>query len=638
MAEPAHDELGGQHTYESVTDAVMQNAFRSPGAWWGIALSIAAMLVVLFVVGVTYLFATGIGIFGNNIPVAWGFPIATFVWWIGIGHAGTFISAFLFLMRQEWRNSINRVAEAMTLFAVLCAGIYPLLHLGRPWFFYWILPYPNTMELWPQWRSPLVWDVFAVGTYFTVSLLFWYLGLIPDVATLRDRADKRWQQVLYGLLAMGWRNSESHWRRHQAGYLLLAGLATPLVISVHSIVGLDFAVANLPGWHSTLFPPYFVAGALFSGFAMVLTITIPLRKLFGLKEVITMRHLELLAKMMLTTGLIVAFSYVLEHFLGWYSGDPYEMGMLVDRLTGPYAPGYWLLMFCNVVVPQLVWFKKVRGHVPTLFVISILVNVGMWLERVMIVVTSLHHDFLPSSWDMFIPTFWDWAILAGTIGIFSTLMFLFIRFLPTVATYEVREQLSEDTEHHLDEDATVLETTAPSQSDVWGLAGRFADRDVYRQAMDAVRDAGYTAIEGYTPFPVEDREPGESRHTLIPMLALGGGLLGGVGAFVMQTYASVWSYPWNVGGRPDFSWPSFVPLTFELTVLGAAITIFLAVLLLNRLPRFHHPIFATRGFSRASTDAFWISVEATDPQFDRAAIRKLLNELGARTVEEVPCE
>ncbi|MGH8005735.1 MAG: NrfD/PsrC family molybdoenzyme membrane anchor subunit, partial [Candidatus Binatia bacterium] len=390
-----------------------------------------------------YLLVAGIGIWGVNMPVAWGFAIVNFVWWIGIGHAGTLISAILLLLQQEWRTSINRFAEAMTLFAVASAGLFPLLHLGRPWFFYWLFPYPNTIGVQPQFRSPLVWDVFAVSTYFTVSLLFWYVGLIPDLATLRDRSPSRLGRTVYGMLAMGWRGSARHWHRYETTYLLLAGLATPLVVSVHTVVSFDFAVAIIPGWHSTIFPPYFVAGAIYSGFAMVLTLAIPLRAVYGLEDFITMRHLQNMAKILLVTGLIVAYGYLMEGFMAWYGGNRYEGFMMLNRMSGPYAPMFWALILCNILTPQLLWFRRVRTSVPTLFVIAIIVNIGMWLERYIIVVTSLHRDFLPSSWGMYSGTVWDWTTYIGTIGLFLALLFLFLRFLPMISIFEMRTLLPE---------------------------------------------------------------------------------------------------------------------------------------------------------------------------------------------------
>ena len=420
-----------------------------PKIWFAL-FGVGFLLTMLLLVSITWLFVKGVGIWGLNVPVAWGFAIVNFVWWIGIGHAGTLISAILLLFRQDWRTSINRFAEAMTLFAVANAGLFPILHLGRPWLFYYILPYPNTMELWPQFRSPLAWDVFAVTTYGLVSLLFWYVGLVPDLATMRDRASGVKAKV-FGVFALGWRGSAVHWHRHQTAYLLLAGLAAPLVVSVHSIVGLDFSVAIVPGWHSTIFPPYFVAGAIFSGFAMVLTLVIPIRALYGLKGMITLRHIDLSAKVMLATGLITCYGYLAETFFAWYSGNEYEWYMILNRMGGPYALWYWLLLFCNMASIQTLWFKRLRQNMLFLWVIALIVNVGMWLERFIIVVTSLHRDFLPSSWAMYYPTFWDWSTFLGTIGFFLALMFLFIRFLPMISMSEMRELVHEkNAEHHGD--------------------------------------------------------------------------------------------------------------------------------------------------------------------------------------------
>jgi Ni/Fe-hydrogenase subunit HybB-like protein len=432
------------HTYATITDKISTIVLtgKTPRGWF-VGFGISFLLVLTLLYAVAVLLVRGVGVWGVNVPVGWGFDIVNFVWWIGIGHAGTLISAILLLLRQQWRTSINRFAEAMTLFAVACAGLYPLLHMGRPWFFYWLLPYPNTMAMWPQFRSPLVWDVFAVGTYATVSLLFWFIGLLPDLATLRDRTKRRFAQIVYGILAMGWRGSARHWHRYEMAYLLLAGLATPLVVSVHSVVSFDFAVGIIPGWHTTIFPPYFVAGAIFSGFAMVMTLAIPLRKFYGLEDFITMRHLDNMAKVMLATGLIVAYGYLMEIFLGWYGGNPYEQYMILNRKVGPYAPLYWALIACNVILPQMLWSKRIRTSVGWLFVLSIVVNIGMWLERFIIVVTSLHRDFLPSSWGMYYPTGYDWATFLGTIGLFLALLFLFIRFLPMIAIFEMRTLVTE---------------------------------------------------------------------------------------------------------------------------------------------------------------------------------------------------
>jgi len=439
-----HPVVGTELTFGSVTDKISAIVLkRKTPITWFIGFAISFALFQLMMLAITKLVFVGIGEWGVNVPVAWGMDILNFVWWIGIGHAGTLISAILLLLRQKWRTSINRFAEAMTLFAVAQAGMYPIMHLGRPWLAYWLFPYPNTMGIWPQFRSPLMWDVFAVSTYATVSAVFWFVGLIPDFATLRDRAQSKTFQMIYGMLAMGWRGSARHWHRYETAYLLLAGLATPLVLSVHTIVSFDFAVGIIPGWHATIFPPYFVAGAIYAGFAMVLLLTIPLRKLYGLESFITMRHMDNMAKVMLATGLIVFYGYLMEAFFGWYSGNMYERFMIWNRMHGPYATYYWALILCNGLTPQFLWFKKIRSNLLLLFLISIVVSIGMWLERFVIVVTSLHRDYLPSSWGMYQPSQWDWAMFLGTIGFFFALLFLFIRFLPMISIFEMRTILPE---------------------------------------------------------------------------------------------------------------------------------------------------------------------------------------------------
>jgi len=432
--------IGTGHDYKSLTEKISGVVLtrKTPIAWFVFA-GLGFLGTMLLMLALAVLVVRGIGVWGVNIPIAWGFAIVNFVWWIGIGHAGTLISAILLLLHQAWRQSINRFAEAMTLFAVTCAGLFPLAHLGRPWFFYWLLPYPNTMDLWPQWRSPLVWDVFAVGTYFTISLVFWYIGLIPDLATFRDRTQNRFVRVIYGILALGWRGSARHWHNYESLYLLLAGLATPLVVSVHTVVSFDFTISILPGWHSTIFPPYFVAGAIYSGFAMVLMLAIPLRALYQMKDLITMRHIQNMAKLMLATGVIVAYSYVVEAFISWYSGNPFERYVTINRATGPYAWLYWLLIVTNLVVPQALWSARVRNNLYAIFMIAVSVNIGMWLERFIIVITSLHRDFLPSSWGMYYPTIWDWSTYIGTIGLFVMLFFLFVRLLPMISIFEMKQ-------------------------------------------------------------------------------------------------------------------------------------------------------------------------------------------------------
>jgi Ni/Fe-hydrogenase subunit HybB-like protein len=432
--------LGPGHTYTSVTEKISSVVLTRPlGLGWLAGFMLAFSAVMVLFGSLAWLIIKGVGIWGINVPIGWGFAIVNFVWWIGIGHAGTLISAILYLLNQKWRTSINRFAEAMTLFAVACAGIFPLIHTGRPWMAYYMFPYPSTMGIWPQFRSPLIWDVFAVSTYGTVSLLFWFVGLLPDLATLRDRAKKKWQQYIFGGLAMGWRGSAHHWHRYQSAYLLLAGLATPLVLSVHTVVSFDFSVAIVPGWHTTIFPPYFVAGAIYSGFAMVLTLAIPLRKAYGLEDFITMRHLDNMAKVMLATGLIVAYGYFVEFFMAFYSGNKFDVFLAEQRLHGPYAPYYYALILCNILTPQLLWFEKVRRNVVALFVMSLIINTGMWLERFVIVVISLTRDFMPSAWGRYSATFWDYSTFLGTIGLFVMLIFLFVRGLPAIAISEMRE-------------------------------------------------------------------------------------------------------------------------------------------------------------------------------------------------------
>jgi len=431
----------GDNELAKLTDVVLRVAeAKRPPIGWYIAFAIAVTMLGILGISVAWLFWTGIGIWGNMHPVVWAWDITNFVFWVGIGHAGTLISAILFLLRQPWRTAINRAAEAMTIFAVMCALIFPGIHIGRPWLPYWMLPIPNQMSMWPQFRSPLDWDVFAVGTYFTVSLLFWYVGLIPDLASLRDRATSTVRRFVYGMFSMGWRGSSRQWHRYERAYLILAALSTPLVLSVHSVVSFDFATAQLPGWHTTIFPPYFVAGAIFSGFAMVVSLLVPARQFFGLKNVIEMHHLEAMNKVILATGTMVGYAYGMEFFIAWYSGSPYEQFIFFNRAFGPYAWAYWTMVSCNVMFPQLFWFKGVRTSLWGMMIICILVNVGMWFERFVIIATSLHRDFVPSSWGYYLPTKWDFLTLTGSFGLFFTMFLLFCRYLPIVAVAEVKGQ------------------------------------------------------------------------------------------------------------------------------------------------------------------------------------------------------
>ena len=431
--------MEGERSLHRITETVSNIVERKTPRAWYVAISITGSITLMLGAMLGYLVFTGIGVWGNNSPVGWAFDITNFVFWIGIGHAGTLISAILFLFRQRWRTSVNRFAEAMTLFAVACAGIFPALHIGRPWRAYWLFPIPNPyIDLWQNFRSPLLWDVFAVSTYATVSFMFWYVGMIPDLATLRDRATTKVRQWIYGLLSLGWRGSARHWTHYEMAYLLLAGLSTPLVLSVHSIVSFDFAVSIIPGWHTTIFPPYFVAGAIFSGFAMVITLMVLARWAFKLEFLVTVKHLENMNLIMLATGMIVGYAYATEFFTAWYSGNPYERFVFLNRAFGPYAWAYWIMVSCNVLAPQVFWFKSLRRNLVVMFVVSILINIGMWFERFNIIVTSLHRDYLPSSWGYFHPTFVDLLTLAGSFGLFLTLFLLFVRFLPMIAMSEVK--------------------------------------------------------------------------------------------------------------------------------------------------------------------------------------------------------
>jgi molybdopterin-containing oxidoreductase family membrane subunit len=441
------DLVEGGVSFHDVTEAVCAPIEKPNLKWW---LAFIASLGLLGVYGLSvfWLLWWGVGVWGLNNPVDWGWAIVNFVFWIGIGHAGTLISAVLFLFRQDWRTGVNRSAEAMTIFAVICALQFPTFHAGRPWMLYWALPLPNQMGMWPNFRSPLLWDVFAVSTYGTVSLLFWYVGLVPDLATVRDRAKGKIRKIAYGLFALGWRGSNRHWQHYEKAYLLLAGLATPLVLSVHTIVSFDFAAAQLPGWHTTIFPPYFVAGAIFSGFGMVLTLLIPVRKWFNLEHIITIKHLENMAKIICLTGSLVGYAYSMEFFIAWYSGNPYESFAFVNRAFGDYYWAYWTMISCNVISPQLVWIKRVRRSPVALFILSIFVNIGMWFERFVITVTSLANDFLPSSWAYYSPTIWDLGMLVGSFGLFFTLFCLFVRFLPMIAIAEAKSVMKIASPHY----------------------------------------------------------------------------------------------------------------------------------------------------------------------------------------------
>ena len=448
---PREQIVKGDLSFHDITEMVSRHTEKKTPLAWYIAFGVASSMAGLLVLMLAYQVWNGVGVWGNNQPVGWGWPIVNFVFWVGIGHAGTLISAILFLFRQKWRTSINRAAEAMTLFAVMCALIFPTFHVGRVWAIYWTLPIPNQMEMWPQFKSPLLWDVFAVSSYFLVSLVFWYVGLVPDLATIRDRAKGFYRKRILGFFSLGWTGANRHWRNYEKAYLLLAGLATPLVLSVHSVVSFDFAVSVLPGWHTTIFPPYFVAGAIFSGFAMVVTLMVIARKVYGLENVITIDVLEKMNVIILVTGTIVGFAYITEFFMAWYSQVEYEQYSFINRAFGPYAWAYWIMMSCNLLSPQFFWFKKLRRSIPVMFALSIVVNIGMWFERFVITITSLHRDFLPSSWGYFSPTWVDILTFVGSFGLFFTLFLLFLRFVPMVAMAEVKGVMPEADPHFYEE-------------------------------------------------------------------------------------------------------------------------------------------------------------------------------------------
>ncbi len=630
--------LAGPLGLSDITNQVARPLESNPPRGWYVALAFGLALLGLFGLSAAWLMWEGVGIWGNNIPVGWGWPIVNFVFWVGIGHAGTLISAVLFLFRQRWRTSINRAAEAMTLFAVICALMFPLLHTGRPWLAYWMLPIPNQMGLWPQFRSPLMWDVFAVNIYFIVSLLFWYVGLIPDLATMRDRSTSKLKQIIFGLAALGWRGSQRHWVHYEKAYLLLAGLATPLVLSVHSVVSFDFAVSQLPGWHSTIFPPYFVAGAIFSGLAMVITLLVICRVAFKLEAIITPLHFDRMTKLILAMSWIVSYAYAVELFIAWYSGNPYEGFVFSNRAGGPYAWAFWIMITCNVAVPQIFWLRRARTNMAILFVASILINVGMWFERFVIVVTSLHRDFLPSSWDYFTPTLWDIATLAGSFGLFLTLFCLFVRFLPMVAIAEVKGAVAprhaDDNEQAPVENATAADARQQHGGAVYGLVAEFDDAAGLLKAAETLSSSSYTVWDAHSPYPVHGlgKAMGLPRSR-VPVYVLVLGLFGLAAGFLLQWWVSASAYPLLVSGKPLLSWPAFIPITFECAILGGAVGAVFGFLRESRLPRHHHPLFRSTRFERATDDKFYVSISARDPKFGEA--ETLLKQLGAR-VEVVP--
>jgi len=636
--------ISGDHSFHSISDLVCGLVERPAPRWWWLAFAVCGTVGLIGAFATTYVISTGLGIWGMNQTVGWGLPIGTFVFWVGIGHAGTLISAILFLFRQKWRSSLNRAAEAMTLFAVACAGLYVMIHLGRTWIAWFMVPFPNSNGLFPNFRSALSWDFAAISTYGLVSLMFWYVGLIPDLATLRDRARSPFRRWAYGLFALGWRGSGRHWHNYEMAYLLLAGLATPLVVSVHTIVSFDFATSVIPGWHSTIFPPYFVTGAIFSGLAMVISLLVPLRRVCGLEEVITVTHLQNMCKLILVTSLIIAYAYGTELFMAWYAGNPFEQYTFRNRVLGPYGWCFATMVLCNILMPQLFWFRWFRTTPWAMFVISLFVNVGMWFERFVIVTTSLHRDYLPSSWKMFYPTWVDYLQLLGGFGLFTTLFLIFVRFLPMIAISEVKACLPaavphaggqhDEREGHEGDSSPAAPVVQPVAGPSFGLLARFAGPAELLAAVRRLHVAGYRCLDTYSPFPIHgiDRALRLSRSR-VPAFVFAGGAIGVLFAQWVQYYQSSVGYPLVVDGKPLNSAEAFVPISFETMILYASIAAVLSMLFLNGLPRFYHPVFRGKTFARASDDGFYLSVEARDAMFDKGQTPALLATLGAMEIE-----
>lgn len=619
LGEPREDEL---------TDQLMERLF-TPSRAWRLAATLLGLGAACFVLLCVYTVSTGLGVWGNDIPNAWAFGILHFVFWIGIGHAGTFISAMLLLLEQPWRNAVNRLAETMTLFAVLIAAVFPLLHLGRAWFFYWLVPYPSEMRVWPQFRSALGWDVAAILTYFTVSLLFWYMGLVPDLASVRDRAKTRWRRRLYGIFALGWRGSARHWQVHRLSYGLLGGVAAPLVVSVHTIVSFDFAISLLPGWHSTIFPPLFVIGAIHSGFAMVLLLFVPVRRLLRIEHVMTDRHLDALASILLVCACLLGGCYAIEQFVAWVGGESFErQTYLAQRPFGFYGWAFWATLVANAVVPQILWHPRARRSESICFLVGAVVLFGMWTERFMIVIGPLSQGFLPSSWEPYVPTVVDGGLLIGSFCLFGFLYMLFIRFLPAVAIAEVKELGVRP--GSIDRQPALLGHVSP---DARGLIAEFAEPGALVRGIHAARELGIRRFDAHLPWPDHEAlEAMELGRAPVARWALAGGLASALFAYLVQWWTAAVDYPLDVGGRPLHSALSFVPITFELGVLGAAFGAFFGWWWYCSLPRPWHPLFELEGFRRATVDRYLLSIDGRDPCFAPEGAARALREAGALAV------
>jgi len=640
--EPAH------HNFHQVSETIASIIENPQPKWWWPAFILSVTLMSGGVIAATYLISTGIGVWGSNIPVGWAFDITNFVFWIGIGHAGTLISAILFLFRQKWRTAINRYSEAMTLFAVVCAGIYPGIHVGRFWYAWFMFPLPNANHIWQNFRSALCWDLFAVGTYFTVSVLFWYTGLIPDLASLRERAKTKYRKFIFAVLSFGWRGSTRHWRHYEIAYMLLAGFSTPLVLSVHSVVSFDFATSVIPGWHTTIFPPYFVAGAIFGGFAMVLQCMIPVRTMYpGLKDLVTERHLDVMAKFILATGTLVGYAYAMEFFMAWYSGNAYESQIFLNRAFGDYWWAYWSMITFNLFIPQILWFKSWRTTPWKLLIVVTFVNAGMWWERFVIIVQSLHRDYLPGNWGNFTPSWVDWLQMLGDFGLFFTLTLLFMRYLPMISLAEIKGVLPGAHPHGPTDLKTnpnagpkilVPENERVTAADggtgeTWGMIAEFHGPDALIQAARKLRDAGCKTLDAYTPYPVHGmvKAIGMTRSPQ-PWITVCGSFFGLSLAIFMQFYLMGSYYPTIVQGKQYTSWEAFVPIMFELMVLFSAFFTVFGMLGLCGLPRFFHPVDQYNPLARAMDDGFFLSIEARDPNFQMTKTRQALEDLGGYNI------